>query len=179
MPLSDPISLLFTQSPTDYILHWEYYPPNPDTHLFPDLKAQLELNTDYHHDRQIFYKEIQKPKRESRYPDHVKYRNWIYFGIKDEPVKLYGLKYEFCKHYITYLYKDLKTFSESYFFDNSEQAAKSFCVSFRGYANTYGEELIRRVYEHVNETWKQGIQKPANYGFYVNDVDLLTEEIEV
>lgn len=70
---------------------------------------------------------------------HKKYPKWSNYKAKDE----------FFWQYTESFFRDIDNYLSWHHFTTPEEASRALCSEWKGYANMYGEDLIRRAFERV------------------------------
>jgi len=91
-----------------------------DPDYFLELKEHLQLNIEYRKERKEFYK---------------LHPSWCIYRARDE----------FARQYIETFHRDIEFFVKAHPDLSIEESTRAFCQKWRGYANLYGEEFVRRA----------------------------------
>jgi len=120
MILSDQVSSIMQQSPSDYLIHWEALPTYSDPDFLFDLHNHLKTLESYRKERKEFYK---------------LHPGWCLFQARDE----------FFHQYPELFFRDIGWLVHANLNLDPEEAAQAFCSKYRGYGNVYGVEFVKRA----------------------------------
>lgn len=126
MILTDSVSSIMQATPSDYLVHFEDIPINPDPDYFFDLKTHLQTVESYRKERKAFYK---------------LHPGWSLYRCKDE----------FAKEYTDLFHKDIDWFVRSKPHMTAGEAAQEFCMKYKGYLLVYGIEWTERAIKRLSK----------------------------